>query len=124
MNCKNCNTINSSQASYCRNCGQALENNQPHDQSQTIKADTILMVFIGIMVFNTLFSFIHNQFYPNWANSPLKNVQLALWGLMNLSYLLLPFVIKNNKLKIFAIVIVSIISLYQLYQLLLPIFYY
>jgi len=123
MNCKNCNTLNNAHASYCRNCGQPLKSKNT-DNLQAKKGDTLLMVFIGIMVFNTLFSFIHNQFYPNWANSPLKNVQLALWGLMNLSYLLLPFVIKNNKLKVFAIVIVAIVSLYQLYQFLLPVFYY
>jgi len=120
MNCKNCNTINSTQASYCRNCGQALENNKPDDQSQTIKVDTILMVFIGIIVFNALFSCINNLFYPNWVNSPLRNVQITLWAIVDMSYLLVPFVIKNKKLKVIGIVIIALVNLYKLSQLIIP----
>jgi hypothetical protein len=119
MNCQNCDTINREQARYCRNCGQSLKENNT-DQSQLERGDLMLVIFIGLVIVNLLFSLILKQFYHNWFVSPFKYVQIILWGIMDLSNLLLPFAIRNKNLRIVSFILLSAITIYLLFQNFIP----
>jgi uncharacterized membrane protein YvbJ len=115
MKCTECRTENNEQARYCKNCGHALREDRLKDSNET-KSDKLLMYYIGIVIFITLFSIIHQQFYYSWFESPLKYVQIVLWIIQNLSFIIIPFAFKNQKMKIVGIVLVGIYCFYNLFQ--------
>ncbi|PXY02922.1 hypothetical protein DF185_02175 [Marinifilum breve] len=115
MNCRKCNIENSDQAKYCKNCGQILRE-EKSKESATKCTDKLIIGFIGVVFATTLFSFVHRLVYYNWFDSPLKNVQIVMWMLRELSFIMIPFALKDKKLKIIGFILVVFNILYIIYQ--------
>lgn len=115
MNCRKCNIENSDQAKYCKNCGQILRE-EKSKESATKRTDKLIIGFIGVVFATTLFSFVHRLVYYNWFDSPLKNVQIVMWMLRELSFIMIPFALKDKKLKIIGFILVVFNILYIIYQ--------
>lgn len=115
MNCSKCPTQNEDNANYCKNCGTNLYA-IAEPRSGKVNTDNLLLIYILVAVIAAVAEFSIRQVVPNWYDSPVKYLQGSFWILQNLSFILIPFAIKNQTLKIIGLSISCLIVLYWLYQ--------
>lgn len=115
MNCLHCNTPNESGSNFCNNCGADLTyTTNPKDRNSTT-SDNLLFIFLCIIIFITVVQFAIDRLFPDWFNSPMRNVRGLLWMIQNMSYILIPLAIKDKNLKMAGLILTSIAVLYWLY---------
>jgi hypothetical protein len=114
MNCQHCNAENPNEAKFCKVCGGQTTFSNPA-VANTKLSDTFLIINVGIVAFTSLIIFIIQHFATDWYQGGAKYAVGALWILQNLSTILIPLAIKNNTMKIIAIVITAIHVIYYVY---------
>ena len=60
MNCPQCNTLNTPQAAYCRNCGAQLTIFPVTEETNTSKTTNLFVIYLGIMAIQTVFYMLIN----------------------------------------------------------------
>lgn len=107
MNCQKCNTPNSPEARFCKNCGANLIPAQSNILSDSYTI-TALLVIIGVEYVLSLFMFLLNKFFiPQIMNSGSSDQVSLIYNIfgwvsdiITLGVLLFFMVtLKNNKVK-------------------------
>ena len=114
MNCQHCNAENPNESKFCQVCGGQISNSTPAGSNSKL-SDTFLIINVGVVAFTSLIIFIIQHFATDWYQGGTKYAVGALWILQNLSTILIPLAIKNNTIKIIAIVITAIYVIYYIY---------
>lgn len=114
MICPKCHSENADDAKFCTHCGRNFETSETGNLSSTL---VTIWVIIFIADFAIDFIFYHVVDYDWYHNDDYsKYIRYTIWSIRNLSYILIPFAIKNKVLRIIALVLVSGISLYWVYN--------
>lgn len=115
MNCSKCPTQNEDNANYCKNCGTHLYA-IAEPRSGKVNTDSFLLIYIIVAAIAAAAEFAIRHVVPDWYDSPVKYLQGAFWIVQNLSFILIPFAIKNQTLKIIGLTISCLLVMYWLYQ--------
>lgn len=118
MNCLRCNTPNEDEANFCKNCGKDLNSIMPNHRPSYKLSDIFLIFFFSIAFVSTILETIILIFFFNWYwnNVSAKYVMASLVILQNLSYILIPFSIRNKTAKIIGFIITSILIIIWIYR--------
>ncbi len=115
MQCLNCNTHNDATANFCKHCGAELGTIfQSKKENKT--SDHLLLAYIVITFIMAIAQFSIQRLFQNWFDAPIKYIQGFLWIIQNLSFIILPVLIKDRSLKAAGLVIASIAVLYWIYS--------
>lgn len=115
MNCLRCNTPNDESAKFCKNCGLDLTYIPSHESNNSKFSDTFLIIYIGIIFVSTITQFAIENLVENWYDSPTKYYRASLWIFQNVSFILIPLVIKNKSIKIIGVIFALIMVVYWVY---------
>jgi len=112
MKCPQCNTENNQEAKFCSLCGSPF--NSPKKANSKI-SDIMLIVNVFAITFTTLLIMLIEKLAYSPYESNYKYIIGVLWIIQNLCTILIPLSIKNNTLKIIAIILTAIHMIYYIY---------
>lgn len=88
------------------------EANKVETKTENKLNDSLLMIFIGVAFVSWLVQFLMHKLVNHWYESPFKYIQSICWILQNLSYLLLPILVKNKALRIVGFILTGLFVAY------------
>lgn len=116
MNCLRCNTPNEEGSKFCKNCGMDMEFIPSADATNSKLSDILLTIFFSIAFVSAIAQYTIQKVVTDWYTGPAKYVQSSFWILQNLTFILIPFAIRNKTAKIIGFFITSILVIYWVYQ--------
>jgi hypothetical protein len=116
MICNNCQTVNSDNNKFCKNCGSIIEQNFQISNNDFASAK---LVFIGLMIqlFVSLSQSLFYQFVKPferwmWDIKMAATASIVFNILFYVGLLMIPLSIKKTSLKVVGIILVTILTLF------------
>lgn len=111
MICPKCNRENEDGALFCRHCGSSM-NLVPEKESNT--SSVLILVWIIAVAILTIISDLHRIFFYDLLYTGIQIIN-------NIIMILPAFTIKNKKIKIVGIIIITLLIMWRFFNLILGI---
>lgn len=111
MICPKCNRENEDGALFCRHCGSSM-NPVPEKESNT--SSVLILVWIIAVAILTIISDLHRIFFYDLFYTGIQIIN-------NIIMILPAFTIKNKKIKIVGIIIITLLIMWRFFNLILGI---
>ena len=112
MICPKCHTEIADGAKFCTHCGCNLSIKEECSNDNSSK---IILAWVLIWGFSNLLCQIVTGVFDDWYASSTRYIAYTLWIISNISYLLIPFSVKNKTIKIISLLIIIPFSLWFAY---------
>lgn len=116
MNCLTCNTVIPFGAKNCKYCGVDVSYMSDIEDTKSSTSDKLLLLFICFAFFATVLQYVLRELSVKGIIGDIQYIQNTLWLLQNLSFLLVPFAIKNKNLKTAGFIVMSLVVSYWVYM--------